>query len=39
MAMEDNIMAQRQLVAIALFAVIWTGFMVWWSGDTGAWSA
>jgi hypothetical protein len=25
----------RQILATMLFAVFWTGFMIWWSGDTG----
>lgn len=27
-------MTTRQILAIAFFAVFWTAFMVWWSGDT-----
>jgi hypothetical protein len=33
--MEDA-MTARQLLVIALFAAFWTGFMIWWSGDTRA---
>jgi hypothetical protein len=29
-------MTKRQIGSALLFAVLWTAFMVWWSGDTGA---
>ena len=28
-------MTTRPIVAALLFAVLWTVFMIWWSGDTG----
>lgn len=28
-------MTTRPTVAALLFAVLWTVFMIWWSGDTG----
>ncbi|MFN3349379.1 hypothetical protein [Pseudorhodoplanes sp.] len=28
-------MTARRIFAIALYAAFWTGFMIWWSGDTG----